>query len=66
MKNYFQTLNHYATTIDKNHNMQKSIVRRKLLEQLRANKNEIVLEPEQVLILSQDKELFDVLELWLL
>lgn len=66
MKNYFQTLNHYATTIDKQHSQQEAIVRRRLLEQLRANKNEIVLEPEQVLILSQDKELFDVLELWLL
>jgi hypothetical protein len=63
MKNYFQTLNHYATTIDKQHNPQEAIFRRKLLEQLRANKNEIVLDAEQVMVLAQDKELFDVLEL---
>lgn len=66
MKNYFNTLCKYSEKIDSNFNRQEAITRRKLFEQLQANRNEIVLEPEQVKILAQDKELFEVLELGLL
>lgn len=63
MKSFFNTLNNHAGKIDPLHNPIEANTRRQLLTELRAKKNELILEEDIFKELATSQELFDSLEM---